>query len=367
MQDSSKEVQKIIYQETNPYGSFSVFLEEDGRTVYLYLQAQHNEEWKMKTLWIRNLIPAPKERNVDDFKLGLAPLLTQSEVFHTEGLPVFKKEDVSVVWTEEGTGVFLFINEELYGFIPSWSGLKEFHGFAREAKEESITASPMGDPKNGWIAEYAEKCHEYWRIRSEKGSWKKIQSSRLEYFESMWGNHSKYWSADGGKFPQMGIALFKPTPNRWIYATIGMSAQNQPSVDLYHKEPEAYSRIELILAVDAPDASQRSDEWVPHVLGELVNYPWQQDKWFGDGHSLTLARKDPDELYLNFSNLLCVAIQDFPKLITENGNPLLCISLYPITKEENLFLQLDGYAEFLKKIKSRDDYWVHNPERNSLV
>ena len=33
---------KVIYQEANPYGSLTAYLEDDGRTVYLYLQSEQN-------------------------------------------------------------------------------------------------------------------------------------------------------------------------------------------------------------------------------------------------------------------------------------------------------------------------------------
>lgn len=78
---------RVLYQETNPYGSFSAFLEEDGRSVYLYLQSHNNPSWPMKTLWVRNLIPAPKERDPEDFQKGLAPVLTQAEIKNPDPLP----------------------------------------------------------------------------------------------------------------------------------------------------------------------------------------------------------------------------------------------------------------------------------------
>jgi hypothetical protein len=85
---------KNLYQETNPYGSFTAYLEEDERTTYLYLQCENNPEWGIKSLWIRNHIEAPSTRNPNDFHEGLAPILVQSEVMQSEGLPSIPSDEI---------------------------------------------------------------------------------------------------------------------------------------------------------------------------------------------------------------------------------------------------------------------------------
>lgn len=53
---------KVIYQEANPYGTFTAYLEDDGRTVYLYLQAEQNPEFGIKSVWVCNRAEAPEKR-----------------------------------------------------------------------------------------------------------------------------------------------------------------------------------------------------------------------------------------------------------------------------------------------------------------
>lgn len=372
---------KIIYQETNPYSSFTAFLEEDGRTIYLYMQCENNPEWGIKSVWVRNLIPAPNERNPEDFSQGLAPLLTTEEIFQPEGMPSIQSEDVHFVWTEEGDAVFLFINDIMEAYLPSWSGVENFHGYAKGAKESAITASPLGDSNAGVLYDRMMESRKYWEFRSQTDSWSKIQKLRLDYLESKFGTHNKYWSADGGKFPQLGIALFRPEhmPGIKVFATVGMSAQNQPSIELYHKDYETFARIELLLAFKIPEHSDRSEEWIQHLIGEMIKFPWNTGKWFGHGHTLQMNRKDPDQLYLDFNTCILrnisqpnvyankEGITTLENLLSENGHPVNYLALIPLSEEEKLVAQTEGSAKIFEKLDAHGFGFVHDPERKFLL
>lgn len=372
---------KIIYQETNPYGSFTAFLEEDERTTYLYLQCENNPEWGIKSLWIRNHIPAPKERNPDDFGLGLAPVLVQSELMQSEGMPSLDPKEIHFIWLEEGDGLFLFIGDEMEAFLPPWSGLQKFHGYARSAKEDAITASPMGDPKHGVIFDRMMEARKYWELRATSDSWNKIQKHRMEFLESKFGKHTKYWSADGGKYPQLGIACFQSekTNHLKVFSTIGMSAQNQPSIEMYHKDFQKFTRIELILFFHVPEHSDRSEEWVQHLLGEMIKFPWNTGNWFGHGHTLGMNRRDPDQLYLNFTTTLLRNLSQpqeyhlpdqnyhLDELVSENGEIVNFLALIPLTEEEKLVCQTEGSKKIFESLDAKSLSWIHNPERESIL
>ena len=55
----------------------------------------------------------------------------------------------------------------------------------------------------------------------------------------------------------------KNIPDVIIYSTIGLSAQNMPTVDLFHKDYLDYARIELVIAVRKLPGD-KSESWVPH-------------------------------------------------------------------------------------------------------
>lgn len=372
---------KVLYQEANPYGSFTAFLEDDGRTIYLYLQSHNNPEWPMKTLWVRNLIDAPDARKEEDFDLGLAPVLTQSEITDPKAQSTLSEDQIHFIWSEEGDAVALFVDEELQAYLPSWSGIKGIHGYSKFAKEEAPTASPLGDPNNGVIAERVKGNRKFWESVAEKDHWKKAQKLRLEFLESKLGKHETYWSADGGKYPSLGIASFLPKefPGIKIFSTIGMSVQNQPSIELYHKDYENFSRIELVFAIQLlKDSPDKSETWIQHVLGEMVKFPWNTGIWFGHSHTIQNPRKDPDQLYLDFNWFVFRNITDeldqgsnemLPKLnglVTENGKRANFLFLTPIATEERICFMREGSQKFWETWKKEGYAFFHDSERRML-
>lgn len=374
-------VPKVLYQEANPYGSFTAFLEEDGTTIYLYLQSHNNPEWPMKSLWVRNLIDAPEARDPEDFDKGLAPVLTQAEVTNPKALPLFTEDQIHFIWSQEGDAVALFLDQELISYLPSWSGIKGIHGYSREAKENAIAASPLGDPNNGVIAERVKESAKFWESVSEKDHWKNAQQLRLNFLESKLGTHQKYWSADGGKYPSLGIASFLPKefPGIKIFSTVGMSVQNQPSIELYHKDFENFARIELVFAIEIPkDREDKSETWIQHVLGEMVKFPWNTGIWFGHSHTIQNPRKDPDQLYLDFNWFVLrnvteeitvapdASLPNLAGLITENGKRANFLFLTPISTEERICFMREGSFKFWETWKQEGLSFYHESERRML-
>lgn len=371
-----------IYQETNPYGSLVAHLEDDSRTVYLYLQSEQNPEWKIRALWVKNRIPAPAARNEEDFQNGMAPLLCAHEITADADTDEIKASDVYFIWTEEGDGLAVFVKDKLTAFLPPWHGLKNVIGYSRYAKTDTIVANPLGDSDHGVFADLVEKARKFWEFRAEPNSWKQIQAARLNFLEAKLGSHVKYWSADGGKFPNVGIARFEPKeyPGVAVFSTIGMSGQNMPTVELYHKDYLNYARIELVIAAKIGE-EDKTEIWIPHFLGELVKFPWALNKWLGEGHTISLSRRDPDSLYLNFTNLFLTkkisqtntkdlsfnTTPDLNGLVGEFNQPVNFFFMLPISDEETYYVRSEGAASLLKLIEEKGIGWVHDSEREALL
>jgi len=371
----------ILYQETNPYGSFGAFLEDDGKTIYLYLQSILNPEKPMRALWIQNRIPAPESRSENDIQTGRAPILCREEIVENSPIEPMEKDQIHLIWTEEGDGVALFYKEKLLAFLPPWAGLKSISGYSRYARQDTVTANPLGDPDHGVLAERIQKSREFWEFRSGTKSWKQIQSLRLDYLESKLDKHTKYWSADGGKFPHLAILQFLPknVPQTVVYGTIGMSAQNMPTVELYHKEYQNFSRIEIVFAQKMIQDKETSESWVPNCIGEIIKYPWNMGKWFGDGHTITMPRRDPEALYLNFTHLFLTShprpavVSEIgivnplsTQLFAENGQKINFLFAIPITEEEVHYIRSQGAKSFLNLLESKKLGWIHDPEREPV-
>ncbi|MBE8421348.1 suppressor of fused domain protein, partial [Leptospira interrogans serovar Pomona] len=161
------------------------------RTVYLYLQGEQNPEFGIKSVWVCNRVEAPDKRSVEDLSNGLAPLLLHSEVNEPKPHPALEETELYFIWTEEGDGVALFYQETLIAFLPSWSGIKGFHGYSFHAKTEALTAYPLGNSDFGIIPDRVRASRDFWEARSKQGVWKEIQEKRLSFLESKFGKHDK--------------------------------------------------------------------------------------------------------------------------------------------------------------------------------
>jgi hypothetical protein len=365
---------EIIYQETNPYGAFNAFLEDDSRTIYLYLQSIHNPTWKMRAVWIQNRIPAPKSRSEKDLANGLAPILCEDEILPNSPISPLIKEDITFIWTEEGDSLAVFYKEEMICFLPPWSGIKEIVGYSKYAKIDTITANPLGDSKHGVLADRVDSSRKFWEYRADPKTWLSIQKNRLDFYESHFGKHIQYWSADGGKFPQLAICKFEPKEYSDVifFTTIGISGQNMPTVELYLKDYLDFSKIEIIFAHKKTEENN-SDTWIPHALGEIMKYPWMMGKWFGNGHTISLSRRDPSALHLNFTTIFFVEnpsnkLEDkspIHEFRTEKNELVKVLYAIPISDEEMIFAKEKGAKALIELMNTRKMFWVHDSERES--
>ncbi|EMG08110.1 hypothetical protein LEP1GSC151_3993 [Leptospira interrogans serovar Grippotyphosa str. LT2186] len=99
---------KVIYQEANPYGTFTAYLEDDGRTVYLYLQAEQNPEFGIRSVWVCNRTEAPEKRSIEDLSNGLAPILLRTEVNESKPHPALEEKDIYLFGRKKGTESLFF-------------------------------------------------------------------------------------------------------------------------------------------------------------------------------------------------------------------------------------------------------------------
>ena len=153
-----------------------------------------------------------------------------------------------------------------------------------------------------------------------------------------------------------------------------------PSVELYHKEYQKYSKIELIFAFKKNEGIDSTEAWVPSCIGDLIKYPWNMGKWFGEGHTITMPRRDPEALHLNFTHLFLSNklpngfIHGKPvenpiqsKLFTENGQNINFLFALPITDEDVHYIRSQGAKSFISLLESNQIGWFHDSERESLL
>ncbi|MCE9599174.1 MAG: suppressor of fused domain protein [Spirochaetia bacterium] len=355
-------MQEILKREDNPYTTLTASVESDGRTVYLYLNPIEGIEAASKAVWVMNLIPAPEDDS-ESMSRGQAPMQRKAACRHPAGLILPSADEMDLVWFSEGTAVSLFIDGEIAAVIPPFAGQDGFYGFSREAIAPDNGTFPM--PSG--MQERGEENLEYWNRRTQKTFWKDFRDQLLAEYETAFGTHTGYYILDGGKFPAMAMAEFT-IPESYLeneadakkpgklFATVGMSAQNMPAVELHVKNPEPLFRIELVTIRDEPHP------WFIDIMARTALFPWRSTTWIGPGHSIQFQRKEPfsdfliAEPHLISDKPLISAFDKIPRTILEGRYARTLLFAVPVDSDDIRVANVRGRQRLLQKIKLLDRF-----------
>ena len=333
---------KVLMEMENPYGTLIATLEQDERTTYLYLLPQRDGAYKPKAVWIRNHGEAPAETDRDAMSQGLPPMLRKDACRHPQGLPHFKMEDLDLVWFQEGDGVALYHKGEIEAIIPPWSGEEGLYGYAREASAQDVGTLPYPTDFSGLFARI-EESRKHWMVRMDKDFWTGFRDRLLTHYEEVYGKHTRYFASQGRSYPPLAIVEFQPEENRTVYATLGMSYQNMPGVEMAVKNPQNHVRTEVITSYDGPR------EWLPEVFAALGHYPWDNLKFFVHGHSFVSGRPDPFSSFLLTSEYTDRMIKRPGDMVVDDHYPVTFLYALPLGEDEIREAGKGKVAEILEK------------------
>lgn len=359
----------VLLHEASPYGSREAVVEDDGRTVYLYLvPAKATEPGPdTQTVWIANRLPAPDEPDLASMEAGIAPLMPRSGTRHPEGLPAFQPEALEVVWFQEGDGVALLECGVPLAILPSWSGMGDFHGYAREAIGEEALAwelAPALEALSGRI----KRARRYWEWRSEESSWTAIADRGITHLEGRLGPHRRYWAADGGSHPPRAVLTFEPKscPGISICATVGMSAQPMPGVECVFENAVPHRRVELVLGTTG------EPQPLARLLSGMMAMPWLELTWLGDGHTYRVAspnslpsgqavllQSDPPPEHTGGFFRKTIVAPDLSGFVDYlSGDPVTFLWAVPISTVEQQFAQQLGSQTLIPQLQRQKRGWV---------
>lgn len=335
----------IILEEANPYGTRIAVVENDGRSVYLYLSPPEDLPGDVHAVWLRNLVPAPDDTDREAMQAGRAPLLRRAACRHPEGGEAPPVKELDLVWFSEGTGVALYVNGELDALIPPWAGLDGFQGYAREAKAADAGTVPLPDrADNAALFERVEENLRFWTERSAKNHWPQFRDRLLGAYENIYGPHKNYYVLQDRAYPPLAVAEFE-VEDGLLYATVGMSNQNMPGVEKRKvRDPYSAVRTEIL----SYTAERR--EWLPGLLGRMAILPWLTGDFMAHGHTYEsgLEQADADFVLTNEFQRLGLRAPDamvLDELYTVNW--LLAI---PIPQEFLMVAKMKGAQHVLDKL-----------------
>lgn len=355
-----------MLNETSPYGSREVVLEDDGRTVYLYLIPERPEDpAEPVAVWVANRVAAPETDDLASMAAGTPPLMPRHGTRHPAGRPPFPPEDLELVWFEAGDGVALLERGALLAVIPGWAGQDGFPGYSREAVGQQSLAWELEDALDS-LGPRIESARRYWEWRAQPESWSAIQDTGLRHLESRMGPQRRYWAADGGGWPPRAVVQFEPAdcPGVSVCATVGMGAQPMPQVELYVEDPAPFRRIELALGTTGDPAA------AARLLSGMMASPWANVTWLGDGH--TWSWNASPTIAAGSVMLLCdppadgkrglkhrgQAAPDLSGVLDRSGDPVTYLWVVPLSEGEVELAEQGGSAAVIREMRRRGRGWV---------
>ena len=349
----------ILLEEHSPSTPLTAVVESDGRTVYLYLHGQ--EEDDLQACWVRNLVPAPANQDEEAMREGRAPLLAFMACAHPAGLPAPTPDELSVVWFESGDAVALFAGDELLAMIPPWSTVQDCPGHAAGCRDKTPLAWPLGGKTDdNPIRARVEQARAFW-TRWESGEpWIELQRLHLEAIESaLDAPHTGYFAIDGGKWPPKFLVRVD-RPDAMVLATGGVSVRPMPQVERWVQDARSSRRIELAFAID-PALNADPIKLAQH-LATLASFPWNHTTWLADRHSVQGAPVPVGPSGTRFQGaLLAVAPKGAPALNPPDcdGDTVQTLWVIPITAAERQLAVDQGSDTLIARLDAAGVNWVH--------
>ena len=333
----------LLLNETNPYGTWTAVVEDDGRTVYLYLNPAGESHATSRAVWVRNLVPAPTQPDSNAMKNGQAPLLQAEACRHPDGLGPLKSEELDIVWFQEGNAVALFLDGQPEALIPPWSGMDGFFGYAAEAIGADVGTMPFPEDRAGLQARLDENLA-FWTARSQGNFWSAYRDRMLAHYEAVYGPHRQYFAVTDRDYPPLAVVEFE-SHDEAVYVTLGMSGQHMPDVELYEEEPQNHVRSELVWSSPTADAS------APGLLARVALYPWLASAYLGPGHLYRSGMDGTDRAYILFTQEFPIAR---PAPFDSDGYPVRFLYSFPVGDEWLQVARTRGTEHVLSKLRSNE-------------
>lgn len=274
---------QILTEDWSPCCDVQAFVEESDTCCYFYLWFNPGKENAyVKSCWICNTVPAPKQLDVEGMREGLAPAQPEEYVSHDLKGIHLNPQTLSIVWFEEGDAAALLDGEQIICVMPAWSGYQGFCGYSRYAKGNAPYAWELA-PAEAVLSARVEKSRKFWEYLDGE-FWGEVQTLHLQTLENFFGPYEKYFAIDGGEFPPK--ALVSGKKDGICYGiTAGVSLLSMPRVEQYYEEePENYRRIELGFA--ATEEQQEVCMKMYSYLSSISNMPWNEVSFLGHGHTI---------------------------------------------------------------------------------
>lgn len=353
---------RILLEEQGPNGNIKAVVEDDGRSVYLYLEGTEESSFGVRSVWVRNRKAAPAMLEVERMQAGLPPMLPARYCVDPEaGAPLDPKK-LELLWFEEGDAVALLEEGDVLAVIPPWSGIRGFAGYARDCAMEGILCEPLGSPAHDHHGIFGRmaRAARFWASWDEN-PWPAIQDGMMQALEKALGPHTRYFSTNPERWPPRSMTLFERDDAK-VMVTGGMSLRPQPRAERHAEDPAGARRIELALAIDPALAPEPIEPLLSYVNGQAT-LPWDRYTWLGEGHTIGCSDALPvGPSGKRFTRMLLwrdppgAPQLSFPPF---HQDPVGLLWMVPITEAEGAFVEAQGGEALLERLRTAGVGWIH--------
>ena len=363
---SSKEIEfqkaEVLLEEQSPTCQITAVVEQDNRVAYFYLWGPEKTSFGIKSCWVRNLKEAPNELEEKLMNKGIPPMLPKAFCKFPEGKEKLAKNDLTIIWTEEGDAAALLLKNEIIAIIPSWGGQNGFFGFAKECLGEGNFAWELSE-SNTFI-ERIEKSRAFWNSWDHNINPFQIQQPLiLSAYDGVFGKHDKYFAIDGKEWPPKGLYL-RTSESKTIFSTVGLSLLPMPLVELYSENRFESNRIELGIILDSVFSEKDVQQMVEWISGQS-SIPWDNITFLGEGHTINFKLLNSKKLN---SVVLTNKLEVLPKpeLGLYRGSKIKFLWAVPISEKERNEIMGNGSEGILERLNKIGDK-VFSLDRDEVV
>ncbi|MFD2941188.1 suppressor of fused domain protein [Flavobacterium notoginsengisoli] len=273
---------KVVLELRSPSCPITAIVEQDNRTAYFYLFGD-NEDFGVKSCWIRNLSKAPEEIEVKLMEKGVPPMLTKEFCKFPEGQGRLSEKNLEIVWLEEGDGAALLENGEILCVIPSWGCDGGFYGYARDCTGEGSFAWELSeDNEMRKRVKNAVSFIKTWD--KEENPFQSLQPKILNYYAEIFGESEKYYAIDNSEWPPKGLYVYEGK-EKIVFATVAVSLRPQPKIEMYYEVPDKVNRIELGIILKSGLTNEQINN-VASLISGITTIPWDYITFLAEGHTV---------------------------------------------------------------------------------